>query len=200
MQNSFSTILVATHNPGKLQELKKILEQKSYTLVSLSDVHITHVTPETGTTFRENALLKARNYAQLSLLPTIADDGGLSIDALGGAPGVYSARYAGPDATDEEKVAFILDKMRSIPTDQRHAQFIGVIALVTSQGYEQVYQASIDGFITAEPRGKLVKGLPYRQIFLLPEYGKTMAELDEMGIAYESHRSKSLALLLKSLT
>lgn len=200
MKQIDNTILIATHNNGKYKELKKLLDGVGFCSVCLEDLNITHNVAETGKTFIENALLKARSYSLLSSLPTLADDGGLVINALNGEPGIYSSRYAGEHATDQEKVAHVLQKMSAIPEHEREAQFIGVVVFIDSNGTENIYQAAIEGIITQEPRGTLVKGLPYRQIFLLPKYGKTMAELDEENTAYESHRSKSLRMFLSSLS
>lgn len=202
-KQTYDTILIATHNQGKLAELKKNLSDLPYQFVSLNDVDvgITHDVAETGTTFEQNALLKARDYARLSGLPTIADDGGLVIDALDGWPGVYSARIAGDNAPAQQKVAMVLERMKHIPDNQRTAHFVNVNALVFPDpaGATKVFNGSIDGSITQEPRGALIKGLQYRVIFLLPEFGKTMAELDAEGIIYKTHRQKAVEQLIEFL-
>jgi XTP/dITP diphosphohydrolase len=197
MTSSYKTLLIATHNPGKLNEIKHQLSQLSYKIVGLAELGITYEVPETGTTFEENALLKAKEYARLSGLPTLADDGGLVIDALEGWPGVHSARIAGDKATDQQKVDFILKRMHY--ETNRAAHFVNVNALIFPDGNYHLFKASIDGIITQEPRGPLIKGLPYRVIFLLPEFNKTMAELDSEGIKYISHRQKALSALITFL-
>lgn len=182
MYDSKKTLLLATHNPAKYYEIKELLAGIKYEIISLTDLGITYDVPETGTTFEENALLKAKEYAALSGLITLADDSGLEVDALGGEPGVYSNRYAGEAATDEQKCEFLLAKMRDVPPDQRQAHFTVVMALVYPWGKVSVHKGYLYGMITTELRGAMVKKFPYRTVFLLPDYGKTIAQLQEEGV------------------
>lgn len=190
-------LLIATHNQAKLEEMRKLLVDFPYHLISLNDLTITHDVEETGTTFAENAALKAVTYARLSGLPALGDDGGLEVAALNGEPGVYSARYAGLGATDEQKVAYLLQKMKHIGIDERQAKFTNVLALASTDGVVSFYEGSIDGSVSLEARGTLVKGFPYRQIFVLSGYDKTLSELDEKNIVYESHRHRALKKLFE---
>lgn len=196
--NITKKLLIATHNKAKLQEFEKLLHALPYRLFSLDDVKIMHDVEEMGTTFEQNAVLKAVEYARMAHMLALADDGGLEIDALNGQPGVYSSRYAGQGATDEQKVDYILKKMSNIPSESRQAQFTGVIALASPDGQVEIYEGTLKGVIATEPRGKLVAGFPYRQIFLLPEFGKTLSELDQEGIVYASHRQRALQEFLRN--
>lgn len=192
MNHKPDTLLIATRNKGKIRLLKQFLTDITYNLVSLDDLGITEDVQETGVTYEENATLKAKRYAQLSGMLSLADDGGIEVDALDGEPGVYSARYAGPDSTDEEKIALLLDNMKDVPGHKRQATFVVVLALADPQGDVKLYRGEMTGAIATEPRGKPSKGLPYRQVFILDGYGKTLDELDEQGIPYVSHRQKAL--------
>lgn len=193
-------LLIATHNRAKLQEFKVLLADSVESIYSLADLGIVHKVQETGTTFAQNALLKAHQYATFADIPTLADDGGLEILALNGWPGVYSADVAGPDATDQQKIYTLLERIKTVPVPNRHARFVGTIALVWPDGRDQLHQASIEGYVIDQPRGALIQGFPYRTIFVLPEYCKTLAELDECGIEYESHRTKVLRELLNHMS
>ncbi|MEX0940298.1 MAG: RdgB/HAM1 family non-canonical purine NTP pyrophosphatase [Candidatus Babeliales bacterium] len=195
-------LLIATHNQAKFEQIRDYLRDIPYELISLSDIGITYDVEETGKTFVENALLKAQIYAQMSSLLTLADDSGLQIDALNGEPGIYSARYAGPNKTNEEKMQFILDKMQNIPIDKRQAQFVSCMVLAWPNGKVKIYEGQSMGLISMEPRGKSRYGFPYYRIYILDRYGKTIAELEEQQIPYESHRQQSLRQVaddLKSL-
>lgn len=192
-------ILIATHNEGKLDEIKKLFSGLDYKLVSLDDIGITHDVEETGNTFQENAILKAKTYAQMSGLVTIADDGGLKVEALGGQPGVYSSRYAGPNKTDAQKVTFLLDKLKNIPEDKRYAQFVVVLALAQPDGAVKLYKGVMPGHIALTARGTPRKQLPYRQIFIPEGFDKTLDELDDQDTRYLSHRQKAFKQLLKDI-
>jgi len=193
-----NTIVIATHNPGKFKELSKRLSPFVPTC-SLNDLGITQDVEETGVTFEENAALKARHYADQTKMITLSDDGGLCIDALYGAPGVYSSRVAGKGATDEQKIAKVLELMEQVPDEKRTASFNVVLAIAFPKDGVKYYKGILSGTITREARGALVKGLPYKTIFFLPEYGKTLAELDEQGIKFTDHRDKAIAALLEDL-
>jgi XTP/dITP diphosphohydrolase len=197
--NNTKKLLIGTHNQAKFKQMKAALGDIPYECVSLSDMNISHEVDETGSTYYENAYLKATIYAQLSGLLTLADDSGLEIDALEGAPGVFSSRYAGANKTDEEKIAFILDKMKDVPEGNRQAKFCSVIVLATPDGQTKSYSGESTGFITTATRGPAQKGFPYYLIYALNPFGKTMAELHAAGILFESHRQKSLAQVKKEL-
>ena len=178
-------LLVATHNKGKLAELRELLRGVPFELVSLSDVRIEVDVDETGETLEENAELKATTYARLSGLTTLADDSGLEVDALGGAPGVHSARYAGPDATDADRIAKMLNNLAPHPQPWT-ARFRCVIAIVSPDGDIEMHDGACEGIIISEPRGE--NGFGYDPAFLFPESNRTMAELSDAEKNTVSHR------------
>lgn len=189
-------LLIATTNPGKFDEIKRFLSDLPVELVSLKDVGITDIVEETGITFEANAILKAKYYAEKSGLPTIADDGGFEIDALNGEPGIKSHRWVHGDKenTDEELVAYTLDRMKGLPRAQRGAQLRLVLALALPDGTIHTSEASVRGIIPLEPRNKITPGFPYRSLLFLPEINKyydheelTPEETDQLN-----HRKKAL--------
>ena len=184
------TLLVATHNAGKLAELRNLLRDAPYALASLADVGIDADVEETGATLEENAALKAATYARLSGLPTLADDSGLEVDALGGAPGVYSARYAGAGAgaSDADRIAKLLANLASRKPPWT-ARFRCVIAIARHGGAPDLHAGVCEGVIIPKPRGE--NGFGYDPVFLLPEYGKTMAELSDAEKNRVSHRGRA---------
>ena len=192
-------LLIATHNPGKLSELRSLLGDVPFDLVSLVDVGIHHQVDETGETFEQNAALKAETYARLSGLPTLADDSGLEVDALDGEPGVRSSRYAGESATDADRIAFLLRKLANVPAGDRTARFRCVIAVVWSGGPLELHAGACEGRIIEAPRGS--NGFGYDPVFFIPAMGRTMAELTTAQKNRVSHRSaaarKAAAALLR---
>ena len=178
-------LLVATHNAGKLAELRDLLRDVPYSLVSLSDVGIEVDVDETGETLEENAALKATTYARLAGLPTLADDSGLEVDALGGEPGVHSARYAGSNATDADRIAKLLDNLE-VRIQPWTARFRCVIAIAMPDGDIELHSGACEGVIISKPRGD--NGFGYDPVFLLLERGKTMAELSDAEKNAVSHR------------
>ncbi len=184
-------LLIATHNPGKVREYRQLLHGLPHQLLSLDDVGIADDVPETGTTYEENALLKARAYAQQSGLLTLADDSGLEVDALEGAPGVRSARYAGDHANDADRVQYLLQRLRDVPLDERTARFRCVIALVWPEGREELVEGTCEGIIVEEPRGS--RGFGYDPIFLIAGDSRTMAELSAEEKNRISHRARAAA-------
>ncbi len=194
------TLLIATHNPGKLEQIRRQLLAAPVRLVSLADLGITTDVEETGSTFRENAILKATAYSQISGLPTVADDSGLEIDALDGAPGVHSARWAGPHATAEQKRAFLLKKLRGVPTEQRTVQFTSIMALVWPGQDIRIYEGHTQGLITHEPRGIGPAAMVYTPVFLLPELGQTIAEFYDQHGHFDGHRAQAAKKLALDLT
>ena len=185
-------LLVATTNLHKLEEYRAIFSDLPYRLLSLQDIRLDVDVEETGTTFAENAELKARSYAQASGLLTLADDSGLEIDALGGAPGVFSARFAGRDTSYEERFRLILERLKGLPTEQRGARFRCVIAIAEPSGSTRLVEGVIEGAIADAPRGE--RGFGYDPIFLVPEIGMTTAELTAEDKNRISHRGRAAQL------
>ncbi len=180
------TLLVATTNQHKLAEYRTLLSALPYTLHSLNDIQLGLDVEETGTTFQENAELKALTYARASGLLSLADDSGLEIDALGGAPGVYSARFLGPDASYAERFRAIFERLQALPDEQRSARFQCVITIAEPSGCYRSVTGTIEGVIAREPRGE--HGFGYDPIFLVPELAKTTAEISPEHKNRISHR------------
>ena len=184
------TLLIATRNPGKARELKDLLSRVPWQLVSLADVGIDVDVVETGSTYHDNALLKARFYCALSGLPTLADDSGLEVDALGGEPGVHSARFAGEGATDEQRIALLYERLKGIRARRWTARFRCVLAIVLPETVEtdfHLFEGMCRGRIARRPRGD--DGFGYDPVFLFPKFGKTMAEASRVTKNHVSHRS-----------
>jgi XTP/dITP diphosphohydrolase len=190
-------MLIATHNRGKIAEYEALLKPFAQNLIGLADLGITEQVEETGETFAENALLKARAYALLSGRVTLADDSGLEVDALEGAPGVHSARYAGPDATDQERNQRLLKQLESVPKDKRQARFRCVIAVAWPDGRCALTRGTYEGTIALSPRGS--NGFGYDPLFLVPEYGLTMAELPSNLKNRISHRARAAEAMARLL-
>lgn len=182
-------LLIATHNRGKLVEFQELLAGLPVELVTLDDAGIRDDVEETGATFAENARLKALTYARSSDLLTLADDSGLEVDALGGEPGVYSRRYAGENATDNDRISFLLDKLRDVPAEARAARFRCAIAIAAPAGQLWETNGTVEGEILFAPRG--LHGFGYDPIFFLPRLGMTMAELPETEKNKVSHRARA---------
>jgi XTP/dITP diphosphohydrolase len=182
-------LLIATHNPGKLAEFRTIMDGLGLQLRRLDDLGITQDVEETGTSFVENAVLKAQVYAQLSGLPTLADDSGLEVAALNGEPGVYSARYAGPNKTDAERNAFLLEKLKGLPFHARMARFVCAIALALPDGSLETVEGYLPGVIEEVPRG--TGGFGYDPLFYLLDAGVTLAELPPERKNQLSHRARA---------
>jgi len=183
------TLLLATSNLHKLEEFRAIFSDLPLRLLSLRDLQLAIDVEEIGTTYAENAELKARAYAQVSNMSTLADDSGLEIDALGGAPGVQSARYLGSETSYEERFRVILELLKGLSLDQRSARFRCVIALVEPLGNIRMVEGVVEGVIAEGPRG--TNGFGYDPIFSLPELGKTFAELEPEHKNRISHRARA---------
>jgi len=183
------SLLLATSNLHKLEEFRAIFSDLPLRLLSLSDIHLVVDVEETGSSFAENAQLKARTYAKMSHMLTLADDSGLEIDALGGAPGVHSARYLGRKTSYEERFRVILEQLQGLPVDQRSARFRCVIALAEPSGTIRMVEGVVEGVIADRPRGS--NGFGYDPIFFLPELGKTFAELEPEYKNRISHRARA---------
>jgi XTP/dITP diphosphohydrolase len=191
-------LVLASGNRGKLVELRGILAPLDMDLVAQSDLGIDDV-EETGLSFIENALLKARNAARASGLPALGDDSGLCVDALGGAPGLYSARYAGPHGDAGANIAKLLDALRDVPADARTAHFHCTLVLLRSADDPAplIAEGRWHGRILDAPRGS--GGFGYDPVFLDPEFGASAAELDPQMKNRVSHRAQALALLNRLL-
>ena len=194
---SLPRLLIATHNTGKLRELTELLGDVPYELVSLGDMGIHHDVDETGVTLEQNAVLKAETYSELAGIKTLADDSGLEVDALDGAPGVHSARYAGPDATDTERIEFLLDKLDGTDPGAWSARFRCVIAIAEPGRLTSLYHGSCEGRIVSRPRGD--NGFGYDPIFLFPGVNLTMAELSTEHKNRISHRAEAAREAARSL-
>jgi XTP/dITP diphosphohydrolase len=182
-------LLVATTNRGKVAEYSSLLDGLDIEMITLDQAGIRQEAREDHNTFAENARSKAEFYAGLSGLLTLADDSGLEVDALGGEPGVRSSRYAGDNATDSDRVNFLLNKLKGVPPEKRQARFKCVTAIAAPGGYLKLVSGECEGFIALEPRGE--NGFGYDPIFYLPQYGKTIAEISP-GLKNEiSHRGRA---------
>ncbi|MEN8614992.1 XTP/dITP diphosphatase [Dehalogenimonas sp. THU2] len=190
-------LLLATNNPGKLREYTELLSTCGYELVTPGQRGIELEVAETGTTFAENAALKARALAAASGMLTLADDSGLEVDALGGAPGVLSARYAGEGAGDAERNALLLKILWEVPVEKRTARFRCVIAIAVPDGGLRFAEGVVEGRIAFEPHGS--NGFGYDPVFSLPELGKTMAEIAPDEKNRLSHRARAAAAACKIL-
>jgi len=183
-------LLVATTNRGKVAEYSSLLSGLDIELVTLDQAGISQEAREDYTTFAENARSKAEFYADLSGLFTLADDSGLEVDALGGEPGVRSSRYAGDNASDNDRVNFLLTKLKGVHPEQRQARFKCVIAIAAPGGYLKLVSGECEGTIALEPRGQ--NGFGYDPIFYLPQYGKTIAEITPDLKNEVSHRGRAV--------
>jgi len=184
-------LLVATHNLGKLQEYRELLDQLSLELTNLQNEGIDFEPQETGSTFEENAVLKAWAFAVRSGLAVLADDSGLEIDALGGAPGVHSARYGGTGrGEDVRRYQLVLGQLEGVPWAQRTARFRCVIAVASPDGQVKTAQGLVEGVIAWEPRGE--HGFGYDPIFYLPEFNCSMAQLPPEIKNRISHRARAV--------
>jgi XTP/dITP diphosphohydrolase len=190
-------LLVATNNPGKIREYDDLLAGLRLDLCGLAEVGLDTDVEETGQTFAENALLKALAYGRASRLLTLADDSGLEVVALGGAPGVYSARYAGKGASDADRYRKLLAALEGVPWEKRAARFRCVIALAWPDGRVETFEGQCDGVIAFEPRG--TNGFGFDPVFYMPEHGCTMAELPTEVKNRVSHRARAAALARERL-
>jgi XTP/dITP diphosphohydrolase len=196
-------ILIATRNPGKLREYRDLLADlstgtESLEWVLLTDIGIETDVEETGQTFEENARLKAAAYSQMSGLLTLADDSGLEVDALDGAPGIKSARYAGPGASDGDRYRKLLHELEGIPLEARTARFRCVVAVSTPEGEIHTASGDCPGQIAFEPRGSF--GFGYDPVFYMPDRGLTMAELPPEIKNQISHRARALEAIKPTLS
>jgi len=183
-------LLIATRNQKKKRELQVILSAWNIKLLTLDDIEGMPEVEEDGATFSENALKKAQTIAQLSGCITLADDSGLVVDALGGAPGVFSARFAGVEANDKNNNLKLLNLMQNVPDEDRTARFICVIAVADPEGHVNTVQGVCEGKIGVTPKGQ--GGFGYDPLFIPSGFSKSFAELSDMEKNQISHRGKAL--------
>jgi XTP/dITP diphosphohydrolase len=191
-------LVLATMNRGKARELAALLGDVPFELRPLSDYAGAVAPEETETSYRGNALLKARAAARLTGDWALGDDSGLEVDALGGAPGLYSARYGGPGLDDTGRCAVLLEALRDVPDDRRGARFRCVIAIVDPDGHDSVVEGVAEGSILRAARG--AGGFGYDPLFYDPRLGRTFAELTEDEKSDVSHRGRAAALARRVLT
>jgi XTP/dITP diphosphohydrolase len=191
-------VVLATGNPGKLREFRQMLAALPLEIVSQSELGVPEAA-ETGLSFVENAILKARHAAALTGLPALADDSGLEVDALHGAPGIYSARYAGPQASDEENLRKLIADLAGVPEERRTARFQCLLVYMRDarDPTPVIAQGTWEGRILEAPRGTY--GFGYDPVFYVPTHGCSSAELPPEVKNRISHRAQALARLLEAL-
>ncbi len=191
-------VVLASKNKHKLEEISKITEKFGIDLVLQSELGIDLDVEENGTTFEENSFIKAKAVMEATGLPALADDSGIAVDALGGEPGIYSARYGFDDSLDDwGRLELLLKNTEHVPDGQRQAQFVCVITMVTPEGQTIQARGEIHGELTREPRG--VNGFGYDPIFFYPPFGKTTAELSPEQKNSVSHRGNALKLFYEKM-
>jgi XTP/dITP diphosphohydrolase len=190
-------ILIATNNSNKLLEIGRILDSPNLEIVSPEQEEINIEPEEDGITFEENALIKARAFKKLTSLPVAADDSGITVDALGGLPGVRSKRFAGPEGDDEANNRHLIELLEKSGTDDYKASFVCVVAYIDEKGDENTFRGECKGEIVKIPRG--VNGFGYDPHFYVPELKKTTAQMDENEKNSISHRGKAFGKLCEHL-
>lgn len=191
------TIIIATNNKGKAKEFEALFNDYGYAIKTLQDYPEIGDVPETGETFAENALQKATAISELMDTIVLADDSGLEVDALGGKPGIYSARFAGEHGNDKKNNEKLLEELENVPKEKRTANFHCTLVLV-GPGKEPLFvDGNVDGYILHEPRGNY--GFGYDPLFYLPEYDKAMAELPQEEKNKISHRARAIKKLKNHL-
>ena len=198
MENRGKRLIIATNNAGKVREIKAILSGAFSMIVSLKDAGLQIEVVEDGVTFEENAIKKAKEVAKVTGCMALADDSGICVDYLKGAPGVYSARFSGEGATDEKNNQKLIGLLRDVPFDQRGAHYACVMALCGPEGNAITAYGEVNGVIVLEPKGN--GGFGYDPYFYLPEYGQTMAELPAEVKNGLSHRFFALQALKEKLS
>lgn len=199
MADASRKLLIGTHNVGKAVEIASILGGAGFTFLNLRDVGVMTAVAEVGSTYEENAILKAEAYARESGLLTLADDSGLEVDALDGAPGVISARYAGRDASDADRIGLLLSQLSEVPDEKRTARFVSVVVLAKPDGNVIRSETGVcEGAIIHAPRG--TNGFGYDPIFVPNGFANTFAELPASTKDVISHRAKSLMAMKEFLS
>ncbi len=186
-------LLLASQNAGKLAEMKVLVAGLPFRVLGPRDVGIAESPEETGTTFLENAILKARYYAGRSGRLTVADDSGLSVDALDGGPGLYSSRFGGEGATDDDRNRLLLRKLEGVPREKRTARFTSAVAVARGADVLFTVQETVEGLIADAPRGS--NGFGYDPLFFYPPFGRTFGESAHEDKDRVSHRGKAFARL-----
>lgn len=189
MHPSKPKLLLATNNKGKIREYNSLFRGIPFEIVTPAELGVTISVEEAGVSFEENATLKAVTLAKQSGLLSLSDDSGLEVDALDGEPGPLSARYAGENATDADRIDFLLSRLKDIPEKERTARFRCVIAISEPGGKVELFSGECRGVITAAPKGN--RGFGYDPIFFIPKLGKTMAELTLEEKNRVSHRARA---------
>jgi XTP/dITP diphosphohydrolase len=190
-------LLLASQNPGKLNEMRLLAEGLPFRVLGPGDVGIHDAPEETGQTFIENAVIKVLYYAGRSKLLTVADDSGLSVDALGGAPGLYSSRFGGEGASDGDRNRLLLEKLQGVPREKRTARFTSAVAVARDGDVSFQAEESVEGVIAEGPRGE--NGFGYDPLFFYPPLGRTFGELPRDEKDRVSHRGKAFAKLRQFL-
>lgn len=196
-QETKRRVVLATRNPGKVREFRRLLEGANWDLVSLADYPQVGEIPEDGETFAANARHKAREVARLTGETALADDSGICVDALGGRPGVHSARYSDPGATDERNNAKLLEELADAPDEKRTAHYVAVVVLAEPDGRTVEAEGRVDGVILRDYRGS--GGFGYDPLFFIPEYGRTFGEVDGPLKDAISHRARALRALREKI-
>ncbi|MGD0308255.1 MAG: RdgB/HAM1 family non-canonical purine NTP pyrophosphatase [Acidobacteriota bacterium] len=196
MQDTATTMVLATHNRGKMREFRFLLEPHGWQVLGLDDIGIKKDVAETGASFGDNARLKAVAYSLNTDLPVLADDSGLEVLALAGRPGIQSARYAGPHASDSDRMLKLLLELKQ-SGGARTARFVCALALAQSGAVVLETEGECRGEIACEPKGN--NGFGFDPIFFIPELGRTYAQLDEEEKNRCSHRARAVAALLAGL-
>ncbi len=191
-------IIAATNNQGKVKEIKSILSGADIEVISLKEAGIEIDPEENGVNFEENALIKARAVVQASGMPAISDDSGLCVDVLDGGPGIYSARYAGENATDAQRIEKLLGELEGLPREQRKAFFVSVAAFVSPDGTEITATGTVDGYITEAPDGD--GGFGYDPVFFATSLRKTFGAMSDKEKNSISHRFRAMTNLKAKLT
>lgn len=192
-------IVLASNNAGKLREFNRLLTKRHFQVIPQAEFDIPEV-EETGLSFVENAIIKARNAAHYSGLPAIADDSGIEVDALRGAPGIYSARYAGIGASDQQNLEKLLQDMQAVPDEERTARFLCLLVYMRHDRdpTPQIFQGSWEGRLLHQPAGE--NGFGYDPIFYVPSHNCSSAQLEPMEKNRISHRGQAMQKLLAGLT
>ncbi len=183
-------IVLATANPGKVLELREALADREVELLSATEAGVHRFPPEEGDSYEANALVKAGHVATETGLPALADDSGLEVDALDGAPGLYSARFGGDELGDGERIAYLLARMRAVPDDERTARFVSVLVLATPAGEVRTFEGRCEGTILHGPRGS--GGFGYDPVFWSAELGKGFGQTSQTEKRTVSHRGRAL--------
>ncbi len=192
-------LVIASHNPGKVNEFKKFMADWPYEIVGLDDLGIIDNVEETGNTFAENALIKAKFFHELTDLPTLSDDDGFEIDALEGEPGVKSRRWKGYEMSDQEMIDYALEKLQNVPAEKRTARLKAVVCLILPNKDPIFAEAAIEGIITKRQEALIIKGYPFRSIMIIPKFNKLFAHLTDDEHKQLSHRLLALNKLKNQL-